>query len=92
MDKQIMSAEYIGVVKAFVQESNNLLRFKNSEWYFEQTASKIKGNTNVFWTDDKVKYIGLWVPNRRHEMDALKHLLHHMTFTLEDERWIQSLK
>jgi hypothetical protein len=92
MGKEIVSAEYIGVVKAFVQESNQMTMFREREWYFEQVAATIKGNDNVFWTDDKVKQLGLWAPNRRHEMDALKHLLHHMTFTLQDERWFQLLK
>lgn len=35
-----------------------------------------------FWTDDRLKALGLWVPNYRHAMDAMKHLLRYRAFVL----------
>ena len=54
MEKEIVSAEYIGVVKAFAQECNSLVSYRSREWVYWQTASTIKGK-DVFWTDDKLK-------------------------------------
>lgn len=49
-----------------------------------QSASQAVGDdkTKCFWSDDKVKTLGLWVPNYRHAMDATRHLLHYRLFTL----------
>lgn len=97
MDKRIEAAEYIGVVRLTEQIRNHKQQGTYTdltEFVYWQTASVIKGNDSkkIFWTDDKVKHLGLWVPGQRHAMDALKHLLHYMTFTLKDERWIRALK
>lgn len=94
MDKRIEAAELIGVVKLSEQIRELKSLGATSGHVHWQTASVIKGNDSkkIFWTDDKVKHLGLWVPGQRHAMDALKHLLHYMTFTLKDERWIRVLK
>jgi len=36
-----------------------------------------------FWTDEKIKKVGLWQPNMRHAMDAMRHLLRYMAFQLD---------
>lgn len=41
-----------------------------------QTASKGKG----FYTDTKLKKLGLYIPGRGHGRDAMRHLLHWYTF------------
>lgn len=35
-----------------------------------------------FWTDERIKALGLWVPNYRHAMDAMRHLLRYRSFVL----------
>jgi len=37
-----------------------------------------------FWSDDKIKQAGLWVPGKRHAMDATRHLLRYRAFILND--------
>lgn len=36
-----------------------------------------------FWSDDKIKKLGLWVPGYKHAMDATRHLLYYMAFQLD---------
>jgi hypothetical protein len=45
-----------------------------------------------FWTDDKLKRAGMWVVGSPHERDAIRHLLHHTTFAMNDKRWLMKLK
>jgi hypothetical protein len=95
MDKDLTSCELIGVVKAFEQESNQLMSFQNRPWLFWQTASNVKGKSGegkVFWDEAKLKKLGLWWPGHKHAMDALAHLLQHMVFTMRDLRWTEMLK
>lgn len=91
MDKQLVSAEYIGVVRHFEQFWQQVLK---RQFVWTQTASTVtsKKEGASFWQDTKIKKLGLWVPSQRHAMDALRHLLHHMTFTVEDQRWLMKLK
>ena len=60
------SVEYIGVLRLWccLNEKNFLL----------QTPTMGKG----FWTDDKVKTLGLWLPNQPHAMDATRHALYFL--------------
>lgn len=76
------TGEYVGVVKLFCQITNTAMTV--------QSASQGKG----FWTDDKLKRVGLWTPGkeRRHERDATRHWLHYMTFALNDNTWLNKLK
>jgi hypothetical protein len=55
--------EYIGVAKLWCQINHKEARY--------QTAAQAK----QFWTDAKVKKIGLWKANQRHAMDAVRHAL-----------------
>jgi len=45
-----------------------------------------------FWTDDKLKQIGLWVPNLGHAMDATRHVLRYRTFQLEETSLLRVFK
>jgi hypothetical protein len=36
-----------------------------------------------FWSDEKIKKIGLWRQGQRHAMDAMRHLLRYMAFQLD---------
>lgn len=45
-----------------------------------------------FWTDDKIKKIGLWEPGKVHAMDALRHLLYYQAFQLNQTHLLERLK
>lgn len=62
----LMSKEYIGVAKLFGQERDLPVVF--------QTA----GLAKPFVTDQKIKKMNLWVPGRKHSMDAMRHLIYYM--------------
>lgn len=57
---------------------------------YSHTASAAKG----LWTDTKLKTTGLWKPGKEYEhaMDALRHLLYHLTVTKKDMTWINQTK
>jgi len=46
----------------------------------------------AFWTDEKIKQLGLWVPGLRHGMDALRHLLYKLAFKYHREDLLRLLK
>jgi hypothetical protein len=43
-----------------------------------------KKDTEVFWTDARVKTLGLYKPAHVHAMDAVKHILYYRSFTLKE--------
>lgn len=53
---------------------------------------KKSGDQTVFWTDDKVKKLGLYKPGHVHEMDAVKHILHYRTFKLDETDLLLKLR
>jgi len=79
----LVSVEYIGVLKLIEQDRS--YTFNKVVW---QTAAKGK----AFWTDDKIKKLGLWWPGHKHAMDALRHLLYYRAFELGDKDLFQKLK
>lgn len=76
----LMSREYIGVVKLFRKERNVPVVF--------QTAGAAKG----FVTDEKLKAMGLWVPGQKHAMDAMRHLVFYLVNVERRVDLIQSWK
>jgi hypothetical protein len=72
----LTSVEYIGVAKLYCQEREMPL--------VQQPPSAAK----ALWTNDKIKRLGLWRPNERHAMDALRHLLYYVTVTMKDNRFV----
>lgn len=63
---QLVSREYIGVVKLFAQKYGTPVVF--------QTASQGK----AFWKDEKLKLCNLHVPGNPHANDATRHVLAYM--------------
>lgn len=61
--------EVIGATRLWALERPSVVLMR-------RTAAAAK----AFWTDDKIKKVGLWVPSQRHAMDALRHLLYQITF------------
>jgi hypothetical protein len=49
-------------------------------------------NPSVFWTDAKVKQLGLYKRGHVHEMDAVKHILHYRSFTLDEQELFSELR
>jgi hypothetical protein len=45
-----------------------------------------------FWTDNKIKKLGLWEEGQPHAMDALRHLLYYQAFTMNDQALLGRLK
>lgn len=85
------AAEYVGVVKLFAK------MYKNANVkLIMQSASQVKekkGQENPpFWTEAKIKHLGLWVPGKPHAMDAVRHYLYYRTFTLGDKTLLYKLK
>lgn len=62
----LMSKEYIGIVKLFGEIERINVVF--------QTAAMAK----PFITDAKLKVMGRWVPGKKHSNDAYRHLLYYM--------------
>jgi hypothetical protein len=94
MDKELVACELVGVVKMFEQDVSDTPCFSGRQWVFWETASQVtsKKEGGSFWTDDKLKKLNLYAPDFRHAMDACRHLLQHMTFTMGDRRWLNLLK
>jgi hypothetical protein len=45
-----------------------------------------------FWTDEKIKKLGLWESGSRHAMDAMRHLLRYRAFELNHLQLFEPLK
>jgi len=87
---ELISVEYIGVVKLLVQERPDI----QVVW---QTTGKVipPKNKNVaggFWTDDKLKQVRKWSAGRKHANDAMRHLLHYMAFTMGRRDLLEPLR
>ena len=79
---ELISREYIGVAKLFTAER------QRGKKLILQTAGKVK----PFWSDDKLRKLGLWSVGRKHANDAMRHLLHYMVFELERTDILRMLK
>jgi hypothetical protein len=71
----LSSCYLIGVAMACVDQ--NKLRF--------QTAAQGKG----YWSNDKLKTVGAYVPAMPHAMDATRHLLHWYKFGFGSQFYVQ---
>lgn len=85
-----MAAEIVGVCKVWAQQEwhqrgamNNLI----------MQGSSLIGKT-AFWSDDnkRVKQLGLYDSKvAPHGMDAMRHLLYYLSFTLNQTEWFRKL-
>lgn len=76
---ELISREYIGVAELYTQTTPCVLEM--------QPTSCLS-----FWSDDKLKIIGLYRPGKPHANDAVRHLLYFITFTMKDYRYLHQLK
>jgi hypothetical protein len=90
----LTAPEYIGVAKLTLQT----LTYPEADVVW-QNASMACGKT-AFWGDnskpgggnEKIKKLGLWLPGKRHAMDALRHLLYYISFTRDSDYYLTLLK
>lgn len=75
------AAEVIGVLRTVALDRARTTLIK-------QGAAKGKG----FWTDEKLKKMGLWVPGNKHAMDALRHVLTYRLFTLNHKELLEPFR
>jgi hypothetical protein len=74
-------AQVIGAVRAW-----------DLEWSWVDITLQGAGQGKGFWTDDKLKRAGVYKPGQKHAMDALRHMLTHLTFHCQDQTWLRRLK
>jgi hypothetical protein len=82
---ELISREYIGIIKLHKQYSEDGGDPPEVKLYPQKPAQR------MFWTDEKLKTLGLWVSSE-HERDATRHLLYHLCFTLNDKRYLYALQ
>lgn len=77
-----IAGEVVGVVKLWAFERS----------YVHLVMQGASYGVEGFWSDEKVKQIGLWRPGMRHAMDATKHILMYRTFKLDDQSLLMLLR
>jgi len=87
---ELISCEYIGVVKLVAQERPDI----QVVW---QTPGKVippknRNRAGGFWTDEKLKQVGKYSPGRKHANDAMRHLLHFMAFSMGRRDLLEPLR
>lgn len=74
---QLYSPQVIGVIRLWAQQN------------YIPTFMYSPSHTKRFWTEDKIKRLGLWVPGQRHAMDAVRVLL---TYRAKyDKKWYKEI-
>lgn len=71
----LVSKEYIGIIKLWHQKMPKCKIHAQSSSYGGAGGKSQK----AFWTDEKLKVIGVYVPGCPHENDAKRHLLMYVT-------------
>ena len=72
--------EAIGVIRLYCK-LNNIIPVAQSA-----------AHGKAFWTDEKIKKIGLWEPGLKHAMDAMRHMLYYQAFQLQKIELLEALK
>lgn len=75
--------EYIGIVKLYEQRRE--YHGIPVKVFFQQQLAHDKG----LWTDDKLKVIGLHLPNKPHANDATRQVLYYVTNHMNDPYWVE---
>lgn len=76
------AVEYIGIVKLY---------YLLVDWTIElvcQTPHQAK----KFWTDDKLKTVGLYITGAPHANDATRHLLYYLVVNRGERQWVMKLR
>lgn len=75
MKAELYSKEVIGVIRLWCQQHDVPIGF-----------TPLPAEAKAFWSDDKIKKLGMWKPGRIHHMDALRVMLLHLEKT--DKQWL----
>lgn len=73
------AAEVTGIVKLWGEHPGHVIHPQGRQ-------------VKSFWTDDKIKKLGLWIPGMPHAMDAMRHLMFYLMNDLKDMTWVERLK
>lgn len=71
----LVSKEYIGVVKLWVQQYPDL---HQPQLVMRLPAQAVGKQENIFWTDEKLKRLGVYTAGEPHRNDATRHLLAYL--------------
>lgn len=89
---EYISAEYVGIIKlvaSWYQRSDVRLVMQSAA----QVKGKDKdGNASVYFSDDRLKKLALWIPGMRHAMDATRHYAYYRTFALNDQTYVEAMR
>lgn len=79
MKAETHSLQVIGVIKLYAELNP----------YTKITYTPLPAEAKAFWTDDKIRKLGLWKPgkNYEHGMDALRVLLSYLSRS--DQNWYE---
>lgn len=77
-----IAGEVIGAIRMWAYERSHVCLHRQGASY----------GVEGFWSDEKVKKIGLWKRGERHAMDATKHILMYRTFKLDDQSLLMLLR
>ena len=77
-----IAAEVIGAIRVWAYERSFVRLIMQGASY----------GVEGFWSDEKVKKIGLWLRGKRHAMDATEHVLMYRTFKLNDQSLLMLLR
>jgi hypothetical protein len=76
----LVSRDYIGVTKLYGQ------------LHQKTVLMRPPGQGFTFWSEAKIKKLGLWKTNAPHAMDATRHLLDHLVHNLSRRDLLHALK
>lgn len=86
LDKaELVSNEYIGIIKLYAE-------IRGTPMHMQPASQGKATGKSAFWNVEKLKQLGLYIPARPHAMDALSHLLYHITFTRENRTYLNLLR
>src|ERR1041385_2135596 len=80
MKAELFSVEVIGIIKLYDERREDCDPIVGK---FLPTQAK------AFWTDEKIKKVGLWQPGQKHAMDALRVLLTYLGH--RDAQWYREM-
>lgn len=88
---ELISREYIGIIRLHKDMTKDNEDGETFPYLDQINLYPQKPAQRMFWTDEKLKQLGLWVSSE-HERDATRHLLYHLCFTLNDKKYLYALK
>ncbi len=82
----LMSRNYIGVIELYCQMRHIELTMQKPS----EAVSKNQGN--MFFNNDKLKSLGVYVADAPHYNDAMRHMLVYLVFKLKQKAYLKMLR